>query len=110
LHHALSSKKRKTRTIHLAGKIMGILFQIGDGCMVVDFMPRKETVIVIVVCGIQMVTCTYYKYLKRRHIIHQHGNAFPHVVHLTSGKLKSLAGKCCPILHKVWSWSHQTTA
>jgi hypothetical protein len=53
LYHAPSSKKRKTRTIPLAGKIMGTVSQIGDGCMLVDFMLRKETVIVIVVCGIQ---------------------------------------------------------
>jgi hypothetical protein len=51
LHHAPSSEKRKTRTIPLTGKVIGTVFQIGDRCMLVDFVPGKETV--VVVCGIQ---------------------------------------------------------
>jgi hypothetical protein len=44
-HHAASPKeKKKTRTIPLAGKIMGTVFW---GAYWIDFLPQKETVITV---------------------------------------------------------------
>jgi hypothetical protein len=55
--HQLAScsifKEEEDQNHTLGWKNYGALFQIGDGCMLVDFMPRKETVIVIVVCSLQ---------------------------------------------------------
>jgi hypothetical protein len=43
-HHAASFKGKKARTILSAGKIMATVFWDVEGCILVDFMYRKETV------------------------------------------------------------------
>jgi hypothetical protein len=45
-HNAASQKKKKARNKPSAGKIMGTVFLYSEGCILVDFLPRKETVIV----------------------------------------------------------------
>jgi hypothetical protein len=45
-HNAASQKKKKARTKSSAGKIMGTTLLYPEVCILVDFLPRKETVIV----------------------------------------------------------------
>jgi hypothetical protein len=42
--HCIFPKMRKTKTIPSAGKLMRAVFSNAEGCLLVEFMPRKETV------------------------------------------------------------------
>jgi hypothetical protein len=71
---------RKTKTIPSAGKLMRAVFSDAEGCILVDFMPREETV--SAVSSIQILyklqSALHDKHSLKRHIL-EHNNAWPHI-------------------------------
>jgi hypothetical protein len=46
-HHVTSPKKKNARTVPSAGNIVGEVSWDAEECILVDFLPRKETVNVV---------------------------------------------------------------
>jgi hypothetical protein len=42
-HHMMSPKMKKSRTVHLASKVMETIFWYAEECIMVDFLLKEET-------------------------------------------------------------------
>jgi hypothetical protein len=97
-HNAATPKKKKARTKPSAAKIVGTVFLYAEGCILVDFLPREETVIVVdyvlMLQELQRALCN--RCPMKRHLILQHNNAYPHTAHLALGKMETFGWELLP--------------
>jgi histone-lysine N-methyltransferase SETMAR len=84
-YHITSPKKRKQKTVPSASKVMGTVFCDSEGCKLVDFLEKGETVNAAryVQTPNKLRRALREKRPKKKTVILQHENAGPHTARLT---------------------------
>jgi histone-lysine N-methyltransferase SETMAR len=84
-HHTTSPKKRKQKTVPSASKVMGAVFWDSEGCKLVDFLGKGDTISAAryVQKLKKLRRALREKCPKKKTVILQHENARPHTARLT---------------------------
>jgi hypothetical protein len=109
-HHTTSPEKNP-ETVPSASKVMGTVFWDSEGCILVKFLEKGETISAAryVQTLNKLRRALREKRPKKKTVIIQRDNVRPHTARLTLQQFIRTAGNCSPIHPTVRIWPPQTT-